>query len=53
MFFTVVWEQELPSLAEWERVFREAMAKAETVEWFGRSVALIESGYREFYNIEQ
>ena len=51
-FFTVVTETELPSLAEWEKRAAEIFADPEFDKWFGRMTELVESGRREFYNIE-
>lgn len=51
-FFTVVTEAELPSLAEWERLSKEIFAQPGFGEWFARMQPLVDSGRREFYNIE-
>jgi hypothetical protein len=51
-FFTVVTETEVESLAEWERRAAEILALPEFSEWFARMTPLVESGRREFYNIE-
>jgi len=51
-FFTVVTETELPSLAEWEKRAAEIFADPEFGKWFGRMTELVESGRREFYNVE-
>ncbi len=51
-FFTVVVETEVESLAEWERRATEVFAIPEFGEWFARMTPLVESGRREFYNIE-
>lgn len=51
-FFTVVTEAELPGLAEWERLSKEIFAQPGFGEWFARMQPLVESGRREFYNIE-
>lgn len=51
-FFTVVAEMEVESLAEWERRRAELFALPEFGEWFARMAPLVESGGREFYNIE-
>jgi hypothetical protein len=52
-FFTVVTETEVESLAEWERRSAEVFAQGEFGDWFARMVPLVESGGREFYNIEE
>jgi hypothetical protein len=51
-FFTVVVETNVESLAEWERRGAEIFAQPEFGDWFARMEALVESGRREFYNIE-
>ena len=51
-FFTVVTETEVESLAEWERRIAEVFSRPDFGEWFGRMTPLVESGRREFYNIE-
>jgi hypothetical protein len=51
-FFTVVTETEVESLGAWEKLIAEVFANSEFGEWFGRMQPLVESGRREFYNIE-
>jgi hypothetical protein len=51
-FFTVVTETEVESLAAWEKLLSEVFANPEFGAWFGRMETLVESGRREFYNIE-
>ena len=51
-FFTIVTETEVPSLAEWEKLIREVFARPDFAKWFERSLPLVESGRREFYNVE-
>jgi len=51
-FFTVVAETEVASLAEWERRIADVFSLAEFGDWFGRMQPLVESGRREFYNVE-
>lgn len=51
-FFTVVTETEVESLAEWERLIAEVFSLPEFGEWFARMGPVVESGRREFYNIE-
>ena len=51
-FFTVVLEYEVESLAEWEQATRRLFGTKDFESWFARSVPLVESGYREFYNVE-
>jgi len=52
LFFTVVVETEAESLVEWERRRTEIFALPEFGDWFARMTPLVESGRREFYNIE-
>ncbi len=42
----------MESLAEWERRIAEIFAMPEFGDWFARMIPLVESGRREFYNIE-
>ncbi len=51
-FFTVVVEMEWESLGEWEKGFAQMFSDRKAQEAMDRSVALIESGRREFYNVE-
>lgn len=51
-FFTVVVETKVESLAEWERRIAEIFAMPVFGDWFARMPPLVESGRREFYNIE-
>ncbi len=51
-FFTIVAESEWASLAEWEKAFGSIFADAKVRDLLGRSTAFIESGRREFYNVE-
>ncbi len=51
-FFTVVTEREYESLGEFEQKSGEIFSMPEFGEWFGRMTELVESGRREFYNIE-
>jgi hypothetical protein len=51
-FFTIVTEIEVASLAEWENAMKEVFANPKFGEWFERMVPLVESGRREFYNVE-
>ena len=51
-FYTVVTETTLESLAAWEQRMAEIFSKPEFGEWFARMMPLVESGRREFYNIE-
>ncbi|MBI2953202.1 MAG: hypothetical protein HYY30_02735 [Chloroflexi bacterium] len=51
-FFTVVTETETSSLAEYERMIGEMFSLPEFGEWFARMIPLVESGSREFFNVE-
>lgn len=51
-FFTVVTETEVESLTAWEHEISKVFSLPEFGDWFGRMEALVESGRREFYNIE-
>ncbi len=51
-FFTVITETEVASLAEWEKRIAEVFSRPEFGDWFNRMQPLVESGRREFYNIE-
>jgi hypothetical protein len=51
-FYTVVAETEVKSLGDWERRVAEYYASPEFGQWFTRMTALVESGKREFFNIE-
>ncbi len=51
-FFTVVTETEVESLAAWEQQIKEAFSDPRFGEWFGRMTPLVETGHREFYNLE-
>jgi hypothetical protein len=51
-FFTVVVETEADSLGDWERRFNAILAQPEFGGWFTSTMTLIDTGRREFYNIE-
>ncbi|MBI4198639.1 MAG: hypothetical protein HY533_05975 [Chloroflexi bacterium] len=51
-FFTVVTQRRVANMAEWERLAQAFWALPEFPRWFERMVPLVESGRREFYNIE-
>ena len=51
-YFTVVTESEYESLGDYEQKSGEIFSSPEFGEWFGRMTELVESGRREFYNIE-
>ncbi len=52
-FFTIVQETEVASLAEWEKVSQRVFSSKEFEPWFSRWLTLVESGRREFYNLEK
>ena len=51
-FFTIVLEAEWESLAEWEKAFGRMFSDPKLQSLMERSTPLIESGRREFYNLE-
>lgn len=51
-FFTVVTETEFESLAAWEQESGKIFSMPEFGDWFERMTQLVESGRREFYNLE-
>jgi hypothetical protein len=51
-FFTVVTETEVASLAAWEQLLAEVFANPDFATWFAQMEPLVESGRREFYNVE-
>ena len=51
-FFTVVAETEFDSLADWEGHSQEIFSLPEFANWFGRMQELVDSGRRDFYNVE-
>ena len=50
-FFAVVTETKVASLAKWEQPAAQVFANPD-FEWFARREPLVESGRREFYNVE-
>jgi hypothetical protein len=50
-FFTVIGEVKYDSLSAWEADSREIFSDARFAAWFERTVPLVESGRREFYNL--
>ena len=51
-FFTVITESEFESMAVFEQEAGEIFSTPEFGEWFQRMAPLVESGRREFYNVE-
>jgi len=48
----VVTETEFESLAEWEKEMSQTFTLPDFNDWFERMTSLVDSGSREFYNIE-
>ena len=51
-FFTIVAETQVESLTDWEKRIKELFSKPKFGQWFARMQPLVESGRREFYNVE-
>ncbi len=51
-FYTVVAETIAPSLADWEKRDADLYASSEFGDWYSRMLMLVDSGRREFLNIE-
>jgi hypothetical protein len=51
-FFTVVTETEVEDMAAGEQLTAEVFAMPDFGDWFARMEPLVESGRRDFYNIE-
>jgi len=51
-FFVVVTETEVEDFAAWEQLLIEEFANPDFNDWFSRMMPLVESGRREFYQIE-
>ena len=51
-FFTIVAEAEWENFAEWEKAFGRLFSDAKVRGLLERMTPLIESGRREFYNVE-
>jgi hypothetical protein len=51
-FFTVVTETEVENLAAVEQLMADVFALPDFGDWFARMEPLVESGRREFYNVE-
>ena len=51
-FYTVVTETTVESLADWEQRMAKDFSTPKFEDWFARMTPLIESGRREFYNLE-
>jgi hypothetical protein len=51
-FYTVIIETIVESLADWEQRMTKDFSNPTFEDWFARMTPLIESGRRDFYNIE-
>jgi hypothetical protein len=51
-FDTVIAETDVTNLAEWEKRIADVFASREFGQWFTRMQPLVDSGRREFYNLE-
>ncbi len=51
-FFTIVAEFTFENFAAYEEAQKREFALPEFGEWFEKMVPLVESGYREFWNVE-
>ena len=52
-FYTAVVETQVNNLRAWEELLGELYSNPEFGQWFARMEPLIESGRREFYNVEE
>jgi hypothetical protein len=50
-FYTLVMEEQYPSLAEMEREMQSEMGAEEWKGWYQKFVPLCESGYREIFTL--
>lgn len=50
-FYTLVMEEEFPSLADMERELRNEVGADEWKVWYQKFVPLVESGYREVFTL--
>ena len=51
-FFTVITEVTLDSLSDWEKYRGKIFSEPGFGDWFAKMVPMVESGSREFLNIE-
>lgn len=51
-FFTIVTEMPVEDFAGWQRMQQEEMGNPDFADWFGRMMEVVESGRREFWNVE-
>jgi hypothetical protein len=52
-FFTIVQEFEVESITAWETESRKMFGEKDFQDIMARTVPLIESGYKEFWNVER
>lgn len=50
--FTIVWENQWESLAQWDEGRKKTFAIPEFRPWFAKMETLVDAGSREFYTIE-
>jgi hypothetical protein len=50
-YYTIVLESTFKTLAEYERLGQESMAKDEWKAWYQKFVPLVESGHREIFRV--
>jgi hypothetical protein len=50
-FYTLVLENEFPSVGDMERESQRMMGQAEWKAWYQKFAALVESGYREIFTV--
>ena len=51
-FFTIVSEFPVTDFAAWQKMNAEEMANESFADWFRRMMEVVESGRREFWNVE-
>ena len=51
-FFTVVTEREIENFSDWDKNLSDILSHPDFGDWFARMEPLVNSGSREFYNIE-
>ena len=52
-FFTVITERTEESLSAWEKGRETVFSDPRFGDWFARMMPLVDSGSREFYNVEK
>ena len=52
-YYTLVMETTVPGLAEWEAQGRKVMSDSNWRKAYEKMVPLVESGYREIFNVVQ